>query len=329
MRQRILILDRPSSARGDLAERLTVAGHDVVAVTESVEEAHRLVSTTAPDVGLVGGRWLVDAATPEPPGEVLPLAIVVVDGPTESSSLSGVDVSRAVPLSSPFTDRELALAMELARSTHQLARVESELESFFAVSVDHFCFLGFDGRFRRLNPAWERTLGYTREELMSRPFIEFVHPDDRERTLAQNAVVRSGGHAILFENRYVCKDGSYRWFLWNATPHVGKRVIYSAARDITERKNAEAERERLATELAVSEAEVRHLQEILPICSYCRKIRDDGDYWHEVEEYIARHTSSRFSHSICPDCMAREVEPMLAKESEGKRGRRSHPEEGG
>src|ERR1700730_7319693 len=77
------------------------------------------------------------------------------------------------------------------------------LEGFFEVAQDMFCMLDFNGHFRRLNPAWERTLGFTREELMSRPFIEFVHPDDRDRTLNQNADVRGGGQARGFENRYL------------------------------------------------------------------------------------------------------------------------------
>ena len=118
-------------------------------------------------------------------------------------------------------------------------------DRFFEVSIDMLCQLGFDGYFKRLNPAWERTLGFTIEELESRPFIEFVHPDDRERTLEQNARVRAGGQALGFENRYLCKDGSYRWLLWNAAPEFGERTIYSVARDITARKHAEEERERL------------------------------------------------------------------------------------
>ena len=91
-------------------------------------------------------------------------------------------------------------------------------DRFFELSIDMLCQLDFNGYFKRLNPAWERTLGFTIAELMSRPFIEFVHPDDRERTLNQNSDVRGGGHALGFENRYLCKDGSYRWFLWNAAP---------------------------------------------------------------------------------------------------------------
>lgn len=188
-----------------------------------------------------------------------------------------------------------------------------DLEGFFEVALDMFCMLDFDGYFKRLNPAWERTLGFTREELMSRKFIEFVHPDDRERTLNQNAEVRGGGQARGFENRYLTKDGSFRWLLWNATPFSHERVIYSMARDITERKQAEEEKARLMAELEATLAEVKTLRAILPICSYCRKVRDDEDYWQTVETYIARHTNSQFSHSICPDCMHSIVEPELRK----------------
>ncbi len=148
---------------------------------------------------------------------------------------------------------------------------------------------------------------------MARPFIEFVHPDDRERTLNQNREVRAGGQALGFENRYLCRDGSYRWLLWNAAPDPTGGVIYSVARDVTARKHAEAERERLVTELQAALAEVRALREILPICSYCRKIRDDSDFWHTVESYFAKHTGTRFSHGICPDCYDSVVKPQLER----------------
>jgi PAS domain S-box-containing protein len=194
------------------------------------------------------------------------------------------------------------------------ARALQQLEdSFFETSIDMLCCLDFNMHFRRLSPAWERTLGFTREELLSRPFIEFVHPDDRERTLAQNAEVRSGGNALSFENRYLCKDGSYRWLRWNAAPHSTEKIIYSVARDITENKRAEEEREKLVRELQTALAEVKSLREILPICSYCRKIRDDENYWHTVENYISEHTETRFSHGICPSCMATHHELQLEK----------------
>jgi PAS domain S-box-containing protein len=310
--RRILIVDHEASERS-LENRLTALGYEVVAVASSFDEAGPLVASVAPDLALVnaelgGGSDL--GGTPHAL-QALPTVFLGPEGDAPGQSDDPGSTEPPTRLSAPFSDRELVVTMELAQCKHRGARAVSELEGFFTVSVDLFCFLGFDGRFRRLNPAWERTLGFTRQELMSRPFIEFVHPDDRERTLKQNAAVRAGAQAILFENRYVCQDGSYRWLLWNATPHPDGRVIYSAARDITERKKAEAERVRLVEELHAAAVEVRHLQEILPICSYCRKIRGDESYWHEVEDYIARHTSSRFSHSICPACMVSEVQPQL------------------
>jgi PAS domain S-box-containing protein len=198
-------------------------------------------------------------------------------------------------------------------SQRQLRELE---DRFFDLSIDMLCFLDFNGYFKRLNPAWESTLGFTREELMSKPFIEFVHPDDRDRTLRQNRDVRTGGQARMFENRYLCKDGSYRWFLWNAAPDPAQRVIYSVARDITDRKQAEEEREALVRELQTALAEVRTLQSFLPICSYCKSIRDDADYWQTIEEYISTHTRTQFSHSVCPSCYASVVARQWSAEGE-------------
>jgi PAS domain S-box-containing protein len=196
--------------------------------------------------------------------------------------------------------------MTITRTTETRS---SELEErFFDLSIDMLCMLDFNGYFKRLSPSWERTLGFTREELMSRPFIEFVHPDDRERTLKQNAAVRRGGQALGFENRYLCKDGTYRWFRWNAAPDKSWSVIYSVARDVTDSKRAEEERERLVHELQTALAEVKTLQEILPICSFCRKVRDDENYWDTVENYVSAHTSTLFSHSICPTCLEKHFE---------------------
>lgn len=185
-------------------------------------------------------------------------------------------------------------------------------DRFFEISIDLMCHLDFGGRFVRLNPAWERTLGFSRDELASRPFIEFVHPDDRERTLAQNARVRAGEPALGFENRYRCKDGSYRWLRWNAVSDLGDGVVYSVARDVTDEKRAQEERDRALAELRAAMEEVRSLQEIIPICSYCRRIRDDEDYWDTLESYLVKHTGTRVSHGICPSCLESEVEPEFA-----------------
>lgn len=185
-------------------------------------------------------------------------------------------------------------------------------DRFFALSIDMLCIAHFSGYFKRLNPAWETTLGFSREELQSKAMFEFVHPDDRERTLDQNRKVRTGGQALSFVNRYLCKNGSYKWLLWNATADLDRQVIYSIARDITERKQAEEEREQLLQKLQAALVEVKELQEILPICMYCKSIRDDENYWQTVETYISHHTRTRFTHGICPACYEKVIKAQVA-----------------
>lgn len=111
-------------------------------------------------------------------------------------------------------------------------------DGFFNLSIDMLCIAGFDGYFKRLNPAWQRTLGYTSEELQARPFVEFVHPDDRAATIAEAAKLASGGNVIHFENRYRCKDGSYKWLAWTASTSVSEGLIYASARVMEERQAA-------------------------------------------------------------------------------------------
>src|SRR5262249_43678456 len=120
---------------------------------------------------------------------------------------------------------------------------------FVDLSLNLWCIVGSDGYFKHLNPAWETTLGYSRKELLSRPFIEFVHPEDRESTLAEEKSITSGRDTLSFENRYLTKDGSYRWILWVATVSSGKKVIYASGTDVTERKREDA---RLAAQYAVT-----------------------------------------------------------------------------
>jgi PAS domain S-box-containing protein len=113
---------------------------------------------------------------------------------------------------------------------------------FWELSTDLLCTAGFDGYFKHLNPAWEATLGWTLEELVSQPFIEFVHPEDRERTEAEAEKLTRVGHQTLsFENRYRHKDGTYHTVLWSAASIPEEALIYAIAKDVSDRKRAEEE----------------------------------------------------------------------------------------
>jgi PAS domain S-box-containing protein len=111
----------------------------------------------------------------------------------------------------------------------------SWLKSLFELSPDLMCLAGLDGYFRWVNPAFERTLGYTVEECVSRPMLDFVHPEDVERTRMALGVLAGGDELRQFENRCVCRDGSVRWLQWNCRPEPNRGVLIAAAgRDITD-----------------------------------------------------------------------------------------------
>ena len=153
----------------------------------------------------------------------------------------------------------------------------AQFESFFTLSLDMLCIASPDGRFERLNPSFE-VLGYTTAELCAKPFVEFVHPEDVAATLAELEKLGRGEPTARFENRYRCKDGSYRWLMWATTPDASG-TLFAAARDITDRKRDEEENRRLTQKLLVSNAE---LEEFAMVASHdlqepLRKIRMFGD----------------------------------------------------
>ena len=140
-------------------------------------------------------------------------------------------------------------------------RAERDLVQFFDLSLDLFCIAGADGYFRRINGNFQRLLGYTDEELTSRPFLDFVHPDDRGKTDGQTVQLSVGEPCIQFVNRYRHADGHYLWFEWSAQGVPEERATYAVARDVTSRVCLEeshrpVERARLHLEAVVNSADL-------------------------------------------------------------------------
>jgi PAS domain S-box-containing protein len=143
-----------------------------------------------------------------------------------------------------------ALAGAIGVIAGRRARAQRDFDRIFNLSADLVTVANFDGYFTRVNPAAEQVLGYTEEELLGRPYLDFVHPQDRERTAAETAAIGNGRRTLTFENRYARKDGSYRVLEWTATSVPEERLMYSMARDVTERRKAEVQATRLAQEQA-------------------------------------------------------------------------------
>jgi PAS domain S-box-containing protein len=127
------------------------------------------------------------------------------------------------------------------RDISEQKRLEEEYETILNISQDLICIAGMDGYFKYVNPAWERLLGYSREELLTRPFLDFIHPEDHYKNDAAVETLSSGKILSDFENRYLHKNGSIRTFNWTAAALPEKGLMYCIGRDITERKQIEME----------------------------------------------------------------------------------------
>jgi PAS domain S-box-containing protein len=167
-----------------------------------------------------------------------------------------------------------------------------------------------EGVFIFVSPIWTSLLGHPVTEVVGKSFQFFVHPDDiPDCMIFLKSVVETGERQSGIEYRVQHKDGTWYWHTSSAVPfrdEAGNILgFYGIARDITEHKEIQEERERLILELQESLAKVKTLSGMLPICASCKKIRDDKGYWEQIEVYIRDHSEAEFSHGICPECAER------------------------
>ncbi len=177
------------------------------------------------------------------------------------------------------------------------AHPQDEPDRFFMLAFDMCCLAGLDGYFRRVNPAFERGLGFSAAELMARPFRDLVHPDDVARTAEEFERIALGNVTPSFQNRYRHKDGSYRWLEWNASLVSAEGHVYAVARDVTEQR-------RVAEALKESEQRYRLLAEnssdVILLTSPSGEVQYASPACQHLLGYTAEELIGRFSHALIP-----------------------------
>jgi PAS domain S-box-containing protein len=249
--RRVLIVDSDPFFGPSLESEFKTFGFEVE-IAKTAHEAIRRVEVARPDLVLLD-LYLSDSGALEllrlwrsqlPPLEIIltsrnaSLTVVVGALREGASRFFGKPVSVAAVLDE-LKERQTAknpYLSPIVSANHQLGTSALQAEGvdrFFAISSGLLSVAGFDGYFKMLNPAWERVLGYSVDELCSKPYLDLVHPDDREKATDEALELRGGQTVFHFRNRYQRKDGTYRWLSWIATPSPAHGLIYASARDVT------------------------------------------------------------------------------------------------
>jgi PAS domain S-box-containing protein len=174
-------------------------------------------------------------------------------------------------------------------------------------------------RLLEANPAFAQMLGYTTEEIVKLSIYDFVDADRRNIDQRFQDILSMEG-SVASERQYRRKDGALLdvWVSVNVISYRGRKVMCTIARDITERKRAGEEREKLIGELTEALNNIKTLRGLIPICASCKKIRDDQGYWQQVEVYVRDRSEAEFSHGLCPDCVKEFLSPINDRKGQEK-----------
>lgn len=224
------------------------------------------------------------------------------------------EIISALSVTTDVTDRRLAEDLLLQSEARYRRITEGLTDYLYTVRIEN-------GRAEETihSPACAAVTGYKAEEFAADPYlwIRMVVPEDRETIQKRVENILAGIDIPPIEHRIIRKDGEVRWVSNNIILYKdssGNLLSYDGVvKDITERKLAEKEREKLISDLKDALAKVKQLSGMLPICSSCKKIRDDKGYWTQIESYIHDHSEAEFSHGICPDC-AKKLYPKYFNE---------------
>jgi len=199
----------------------------------------------------------------------------------------------------------------IIRDITERKRAEEEYRTILRTTMDGFWITDIQGRFLDVNDAYCQLIGYSRDELLTMKISDMEAVERPEETAQRiKRIMETGG--ARFETRHRRKDGRMIDLEVSVNyTKIGSKRLFVFLRDITERKRIEEEREKLIYELQDALANIKTLRGLLPICSYCKKIRDDKGYWNRIESYIQDHSGAEFTHGMCPECLKKHYPDLV------------------
>lgn len=238
-----------------------------------------------------------------------------VADPPLNAALARVNIMEQTPEHKKLVQR----VKELEQERQKRKQVEKELleskqrfdrliNTIPCALYDYVLYSDGRSRFLYISSQCKEIFEYEADRIVEAPDLlwNMVHSDDLERLKREDREANQTRTLFRSETRIILPSGKMKWIQLTSMPSAQKhdsRDIWSGViLDITERKMAEEERNRLILELQSALAKVKTLSGLLPICASCKKIRDDKGYWNQIESYIIDHSEADFSHCICPDC---------------------------
>jgi PAS domain S-box-containing protein len=317
----LIVEDEPAHAEAIVRSLRTTDSDIDIQVVNTLQEYRHSIASQTPDIvvidlNLPDGRAM-DVLTPPPDASPFPVVVMTSYGnekiAVEAMKAGALDyiVKSAetfigMPRTIERTLREWNLIQERKQVEETLRESETQFRELWGATVEGITILD-NGIIIEVNDAMCKLFGYTREQAIGKSLLEFtpaeMHDPIRKRIASgiegsfETPALRADGARIILEA--FAKKFVYQ----------GKPMRMVATRDITERKQTEKilqeaikEREKLIRELQHALENIKTLQGLIPMCSNCKKIRDDKGFWSQVEEYIVGHTNAEFTHGICPDC---------------------------
>lgn len=323
---KILIVEDERMIAEDIKLTLVHFNYKVIGIMATGEDALKKLEKSSPDLILMDimlkGK-LNGIETSMQINKKYDIPIIFVTAYADDKTINqATSVSPYGFILKPFNSKEIHAVIEMTMVKHKAKKVLEEsrakFESIFERNPEPSVYIDNDYKIVDINPRFTEYFLYTKEEVKGKFIDDLIVPEESKME-AKDLNVKTSQSYVYYDTLRKRKDGVLVPVSISAAPIMikgkaaGSFVIY---KDISKRKEAETEREKVITELKQALEKVKTLSGLIPICSHCKKIRDDSGYWQKVEEYISQYSDVDFSHSICPECLQKHYPKQYEKMKE-------------